>query len=351
MGSIDYTYDVLNRRVIREGDNQYEAYVYDGNQVVADLGYYRDLLRTYVWGPGIDNLMSFTDYSTATPTTYYAVKDHQNSVIAMVNASGSVVESYEYDAYGNTKIFNASSTELTTSAIGNRYMFQGREYDSATGLYYFRARWYDPDTGRWLSKDPIGIEGGLNQYEFCSSNPVNVVDPHGEFGWFGAIVGGIAGAVSGAISGSANGGGAAGAIAGGVTGLFAGAAVGAINLSASSAVGAMVGGAVGGAIGSTAAQLMTTGTVNPGAVVGAAVTGAAVAGVGVLAVASIPAATASSTFAPGGVAVFGKGVSVAKMAQAGVSIVAGAGTALGSNAGGMMYDRIAAGKARKRGCR
>ena len=180
MGSIDYTYDVLNRRVIREGDNQYEAYVYDGNQVVADL-YYGDLLRTYVWGPGIDNLMSFTDYSTATPTTYYAVKDHQNSVIAMVNASGSVVESYEYDAYGNTKIFNASGTELTTSAIGNRYMFQGREYDSATGLYYFRARWYDPDTGRWLSKDPVGIEGGLNQYVFCDNNPVNNVDPTGNF--------------------------------------------------------------------------------------------------------------------------------------------------------------------------
>lgn len=48
-----------------------------------------------------------------------------------------------------------------------------------TRLYYFRARWYTPETGRWLSKDPIGIEGGLNQYVFVDNNPVNFMDPMG----------------------------------------------------------------------------------------------------------------------------------------------------------------------------
>ena len=56
---------------------------------------------------------------------------------------------------------------------------QGREYSWVTGLYYFRARWYDPVTGRWLSPDPIGINGGLNQFVFCGNNPVNFVDPDG----------------------------------------------------------------------------------------------------------------------------------------------------------------------------
>ena len=69
--------------------------------------------------------------------------------------------------------------ERTESAYGNRYCFQGREIDWTTGLMYFRARWYDPGTGRWLSKDPVGIAGGLNQYEFCESNPVMFVDPTG----------------------------------------------------------------------------------------------------------------------------------------------------------------------------
>ncbi|MCK5887350.1 MAG: RHS repeat-associated core domain-containing protein, partial [Alcanivorax sp.] len=118
-----------------------------------------------------------------TSNTYYAIKDHQNTVIALTDSNGSVVESYEYDAYGTTRIFDASGTELTTSAYGNRYLFQGREYDSTTGLYYFRARWYNPETGRWLSKDPIRIKGGLNQYEFCANNPVNCVDPMGLYSW------------------------------------------------------------------------------------------------------------------------------------------------------------------------
>ena len=58
-------------------------------------------------------------------------------------------------------------------------MWQGREISWATGLYYFRARWYDPITGRWLSNDPIGISGGLNQYVFCGDNPVTFIDPLG----------------------------------------------------------------------------------------------------------------------------------------------------------------------------
>jgi len=65
----------------------------------------------------------------------------------------------------------------------NRYLFQGREYSFATGLYNFRARWYEPELGRWLSNDPIGISGGLNLYEFCGNNPVNYVDPWGE-AWY-----------------------------------------------------------------------------------------------------------------------------------------------------------------------
>ncbi len=65
------------------------------------------------------------------------------------------------------------------SALGNRYLWQGREYSWSTGLYSFRARWYDPLTGRWLSPDPIGISGGLNLYVFCGNDPVNNRDPWG----------------------------------------------------------------------------------------------------------------------------------------------------------------------------
>jgi RHS repeat-associated protein len=175
---VEYSYDVLNRKVSRTFGTNVEYYVYDGDQIIADVDSSGSLLRSYVWGTGIDNLLSITTYGEET-NTYYAIKDHQNTVIALTDSSGSVVETYDYDAYGRTKIYSASGSELTESAYGNRYCYQGRGIDWATGLYYFRARWYNPETGRWLSKDPIGIRGGLNQYEFCGSNPVNFVDPSG----------------------------------------------------------------------------------------------------------------------------------------------------------------------------
>jgi RHS repeat-associated protein len=103
------------------------------------------------------------------------------SALALANSSGSIVESYVYDAYGNVTIRNGSGTVIPTSAFGNRFLFQGREYDYTTQLYHFRARWYDPETGRWLSNDPIGISGGLNLYAFCSNDPVNFVDPMGTY--------------------------------------------------------------------------------------------------------------------------------------------------------------------------
>ncbi len=74
----------------------------------------------------------------------------------------------------------ANNDLITESVYGNRFLFQGREYDYDTALYYFRARWYEPETGRWLSPDPIGISGGLNLYAFCGNDPVNFVDPEGE---------------------------------------------------------------------------------------------------------------------------------------------------------------------------
>ena len=91
-------------------------------------------------------------------------------------------------AWGRVTVFDEVGTPLTDSAIGNRYTFQGREHSWATGFTYFRARWYDPVSGRWLSKDPIGIEGGANQYMFVGNNPVNFLDPLGFWGvWFGDL--------------------------------------------------------------------------------------------------------------------------------------------------------------------
>ena len=157
------------------------------------------------WRSGVDNILSMTVHGSTT-STYYYVKDHLGTVAAVVDSGGQVVESYKYDAWGNVLgVYDSSNQQITESSIGNRYLWQGREYSWKTGLYYFRARWYDPVTGRWLSNDPIGISGGLNQYVFCRNNPVNVRDPSGLDIWVINDPSAVCGAGHiGAIVGSGN---------------------------------------------------------------------------------------------------------------------------------------------------
>jgi RHS repeat-associated protein len=186
--TVRYTYDVAGRKASRTEGGVSERYLYDSIHVVADTDNSGSLLRTYTYGPGVDNILSMTIHGSSGTTNYYYLKDLANTVLALANSSGSIVESYFYDAYGNVTILNGSGTVISASAYGNRFLFQGREYDYTTQLYHFRARWYDPETGRWLSNDPIGISGGLNLYAFCGNDPVNYVDP---MGW--AIVGNEAG--------------------------------------------------------------------------------------------------------------------------------------------------------------
>ncbi|MEI6564788.1 MAG: RHS repeat-associated core domain-containing protein, partial [bacterium] len=174
-----YGYDAAGRRLwVWDGTAGTNWFVYDGNQVVADLNSTGGLVRSYVWGTGIDSLLSMTVYG-GTTNTYYALKDHLGSVLALTDGAGNIVESYRYDAWGRTTVYAANGNELTTSAIGNRYCWQGREYSWKTGIYYFRARWADPVTGRWLSPDPIGIAGGFNLYAMMGCNAVNFKDPFG----------------------------------------------------------------------------------------------------------------------------------------------------------------------------
>jgi RHS repeat-associated protein len=178
-------YDAVGRRVFcsnrAQGDSfETNYFVYDGPHVVAEVNATGALQRAYVYGPGIDNLLAMTVHTGATAKSYFYLTDIQGSVMAVVDETASVVESYRYDAWGRVLgVYDGSGNPLTQSAIGNRYLWQGREYSWETGLYYFRARWYDPITGRWLSNDPIGISGGLNQYMAFLCNPVNFVDPSG----------------------------------------------------------------------------------------------------------------------------------------------------------------------------
>ena len=173
-----YSYDALGRRVTTRNAEGTERHVYDDSwQVVADLDEGGNVLRSYVWGEGIDRLLAVKIGGR----TYTALTDVQGTVWGYADEGGSVVARWTYDAWGNalTEEVDASAAELRAV----RYRFQGRERSAVTGLANFRMRWYDAVTGRWLSKDPIGLNGGLNLYAFCGNTPISLVDAFGLNWW------------------------------------------------------------------------------------------------------------------------------------------------------------------------
>jgi len=90
--------------------------------------------------------------------------NHQYSVTAITTSTGAIAERYAYTAYGQPTILDPSGTVLQTSNFSLRYSFTGREWDATLGLHHFRARWLSGLTGRFLTRDPIGFNGGKNLY-------------------------------------------------------------------------------------------------------------------------------------------------------------------------------------------
>ena len=106
---------------------------------------------------------------------YFYIKNAQGDIIGIVDEAGNEVATYIYDSWG--KIVN----ENALSAIGklNPLRYRGYYYDEETQLYYLNARYYDPETGRFLNADD-NLEGGLNLFAYCYNNPVNKIDPSGK---------------------------------------------------------------------------------------------------------------------------------------------------------------------------
>lgn len=175
--TVTFKYDPQGRRIekqltVIDGITKISTwtYVYESDNIALEI--YTDPSGTtektfYTHGPGVDEHLALERNGQF--YCYHA--DGLGSIVSITDANHNIVQSNEYDSYGMVK---------PSTSFRNSYTYTGREWDKETGLYYYRARYYDPMEGRFISKDPIGFKGGINLYNYVESNPINETDPFGE---------------------------------------------------------------------------------------------------------------------------------------------------------------------------
>jgi RHS repeat-associated protein len=183
-----YFYDALGRRIIQIADPagapSTNVFFYDSERIIEEQNAAAVTQATYTYGSNyLDDVLTM---DRGGDSYYY----HANSLAspeALSDPTGSVVERYSYDAYGEVTVLDPSYNPLPLNAwgtphspVGNPYLFTGRELDEEAGLYYYRTRGYDANKGRFLQRDSVGYVDGLNLYQYADDNPTDKMDPDGK---------------------------------------------------------------------------------------------------------------------------------------------------------------------------
>jgi RHS repeat-associated protein len=188
--AIYFGYDPLGRCVKRWVDASGDVYsnpatyfYYDGWNLIQEGSSSTDAQRQYVHGARMDEIVA----QITPPNNWirYFHYDASGNCTLQTDASGNIVEQYEYDAFGYPYFFDGAGSPATVngqpgSPFGNRFLFTGREWLSDLKLYDFRNRMYQPELGRFLQPDPKEFAAGdYNLYRYCHNDPVNRSDPTG----------------------------------------------------------------------------------------------------------------------------------------------------------------------------
>jgi RHS repeat-associated protein len=163
-----FKYDPFGRRIHKSFSSGTSIFAYDGDNLVETVNSSGGVVARYVRGQEIDEALAELNSGTS---TYYE-QDGLGSVTSLTSGAGSLVQTYKYDSFGK---LSASS-----GSVSNSFQYTARDFDTETGLYYYRARYYDPAAGRFLSEDPLQFRGGqANSYTYVGNGPTNWIDPTG----------------------------------------------------------------------------------------------------------------------------------------------------------------------------
>lgn len=178
-----YTYDPFGYRIGQRRGSEQRLDHLDGEHLEAVYTPQGQPLATYLRGAVIDELVGAYHYDAAGRGTFAAFgHDRLTSVARLADHTGATVQTYTYGPFG--------ADRTATGASPNRLKYTGREQDPS-GFYYYRARYYDPATRRFLTEDPLGFAAGPNLYAYVDNNPLMGTDPRGmdtlQIGWAGTV--------------------------------------------------------------------------------------------------------------------------------------------------------------------
>ena len=167
-----YKYDPFGRRFEKDvtvsGNTTVTQNIYDGANILYQYAGTSTITNRYTQNLAIDDTLAIQTNGQ----TYYYLKDGLGTIDDLADVNGNIVQSYTYDAYGNI--------QSQTGLIVQPFTFTGREYDTETGLYFYRARMYDAEMGRFIQTDPLSFAGrDVNLMRYVQNNPVNWIDPLG----------------------------------------------------------------------------------------------------------------------------------------------------------------------------
>lgn len=182
---VQYAYDVFSRRVCREVFYaksglvaEYTGYIWKGWRCVGELSLIGSLSKAYVWGASGDGRFHFGDgngallwmQDFANSGVHFCHYDRGGNIVGLSDPSGEQTAEYRYGVFGEML------EQKGAYADSNSFRFSTKEWDRSGMVYYFGYRYYEPTSGRWLSRDPISENGGVNLYGMVRNNPVNFVD-------------------------------------------------------------------------------------------------------------------------------------------------------------------------------
>jgi RHS repeat-associated protein len=169
-GTVSFLYDPFGRRIqkkLTQGASTTTNYLYDDSDLIEEIDSSGTVIARYTQGPRIDEPLA----ELRSGTTSFYEADGLHSATSLSNSTGALANTYTYDSYGKLT--------ASTGTVTNPLTYTGRDFDSETAIYYYRARYYEPATGRFISEDPIRFKGGIDFYSYALSSPTNLTDPMG----------------------------------------------------------------------------------------------------------------------------------------------------------------------------